>query len=64
MQDSTLFLEGELQKRGIVKEDKIRALKMESIGDTNDLDFSYPLSSWVPQSDSTGDWKMNPSLMD
>ncbi|CAK9252424.1 unnamed protein product [Sphagnum jensenii] len=55
---------GELVKRGLVRSDRLVALKSEAVGDTADIDNSYTLSSWLPASDGSGELRMSPSLMD
>jgi hypothetical protein len=63
LEESTVFLEGELRKRGVTTEEGIRKLKRESLEDRADIETTSN-SNWFPHNFVDGDWKMRPTLMD
>ena len=63
LQDSTSYLESEVLKRGVMREERLKDLRKEIMEENLDL-IAFPLSSWVPTSDVSGEWKMNASIMD
>ena len=63
LQDSTSYLESEVLKRGVMREERLKDLRKEIIEENLDL-IAFPLSSWVPTSDASGEWKMSASIMD
>lgn len=66
LQDSTAFLEGEVLKRGLVKDnDGLKLLRQAAIDDTNDVTNGLPATGFLPVCDKiTGEWLMSPAIME
>ena len=64
LEESTDFLVGEIEKRGIMSKEGLQKIEADNLADLSDLENLPPASSWVPKNFVDGEWTMQPSFMD